>query len=355
MDTDTPDAPSALPAPLAPATPQTPAAAKSSRGSFAAIVLALVALGLGGAALWRNLADDAADRRGIDALQVLRDEIDATHRRIEQGNRDRDALRQRLADAESVNKSLREEVLGVTERARVLEDAVANLAEKRLSGRDALLLNEAEMLLLLSKERFELFHDPQAALAGYRLADTALAAIDDPAFATIRETIVVEENALDKLHLPSSTAGIAELERLRGQLDSLPATMPVETASESSRLWHVLSQFVRVSRDAAPATTRDRALARALVALDLREAEAALLARDLATFRAALTRVQAALTRQFDPNAPAVQTAHATLERLATVDMPEPPPELGAALKELRNLRSIRALGEAAPARTAAP
>lgn len=352
MDTDTPDTPPTLPTPV-PASPGD--AVKPARGSRAlAMVIAVAALALGGAALWRSLASEQTGRRGADEARALRDEIDATHRRIEQINRDRDALRERVADAEVVNKSLREEVLGVTERARVLEDAVANLADRHLSGRNALLLDEAEMVLLLSKERFELFHDPQAALAGYRLADTALAAVDDPAFATVRETLAVEQNAIAALHIPSGATDLAQLERLRGQLDTLPAPAP-PAAAESSRLWRVLSQFIRVSHDTAPAATRDRALARALVGLDLREAEAALLGRDLPTFRAALVRVQAALTQQFDPASPAVQAARSTLDRLAGVNAPAAMPELGAALKELRNLRSTRTLGDAATTETPSP
>lgn len=350
---DTPD--DVLPAlPTPPALNVAPTV-KSRRGDvLATYLIAWVALGVGGIALWCNLTTDTTSRLGTDTLQALHSEIDATHRRIEQANRDREALRQRLADAEGVNKSLREEVLGVIERARVLEGAVTNLAEKRLSGRDALLLNEAEMLLLLSKERFELFSDPQTALAGYRLADSALAAVDDPSFVTVRETLSLEQNALTSLREPSVAAGIAELERLRDQLDGFPVITSTETAQEASRLRRLLSQFVRVSHDAAPIASRDRALGRALLVLDLRVAEAALLARDLVTFRASITRIQNVLIQQYDPNAPTVRAAHTALSRLSSADAP-PPPELGAALKELRNLRSIHTLGETASTKAAAP
>ena len=57
------------------------------------------------------------------------------------------ASSKRLGDAAAVNRSLREELLGQSERTRNLEDAVAKLAEKSLSGHDAMLLDETESLL----------------------------------------------------------------------------------------------------------------------------------------------------------------------------------------------------------------
>ena len=61
--------------------------------------------------------------------------------RNDQRKHDIDAMRARLADADTVNKGVREEMLALGERSRHLEDAVANLAEQHLTGRDALALN----------------------------------------------------------------------------------------------------------------------------------------------------------------------------------------------------------------------
>ena len=58
---------------------------------------------------------------------------------------ERRALRDRLRDADDVNRGMREELLGQNERLRNLEDAVAKLSEKSLSGHDAMLLDEAEI------------------------------------------------------------------------------------------------------------------------------------------------------------------------------------------------------------------
>ena len=338
-----PDA--ALIAPSAPAA--TPAAPR--RGSAWMALVAVLALAGSGYAVWRTAELDRASGTTQANADAVRGELDALNRRVDQANRDRDLLRQRLDDVGGVNKSLREEVLGVTERARVLEDAVANLAEKRLSGHDALLLDEAEMLLRLAQERYALFGDAAEANQAYGLADETIAAIDDPAFSTVRETLSVERKALADQRQLAAGAGVAELERLRNALATLPLAhdgLEAEAAKpDESRLWQLLGKFVRISHDTTtPSGARDRSLARALVSLDLRSAEAALLARDMGAFRAALQRALATAREAFDAQAAGVKDLTASLDHLAGTEAPPAPAVLGAALKEMRNLRSTHRL-----------
>ena len=169
------------------------ASAPRRAGSRGAWLIALIALGVGGVALWRAYAIEHGQ---ADAQAAARTElvarIDELSRSVDQRKRDLDSLRARVADADGVNKSVREELLGLGERSRHLEDAVANLAEQRLSGRDALALNEAEFLLQQAQERLALFHDAHTALTAYQLADSALAAAEDPVFASVRQAISAE-------------------------------------------------------------------------------------------------------------------------------------------------------------------
>ena len=90
------------------------------------------------------------------------------------------------------------------------------------------------------------------------------------------------------------------------------------------------------------AAPTDRGLARTLATLDLRAAEAALLARDTASFRAAVQRARTQLQATFDATATAEVVA--ALDRLGASEAPPAPTVLGAALKELRNLRSTHRL-----------
>ena len=325
------------------------AAAPAARGGFAWLI-ALLALIVAGTALWRALAiERGQDAAQEAARQELGARIDALTRSLEQRKRDFDSLRARVADVDGVNRSVREELLGLGERSRHLEDAVANLAELRSSGRDALALNEAEFLLQQAKERLGLFHDAQAAIVAYQLADSALASAEDPLFASVRQTISAELAALEASKPTRTRAALATLGRLRGALSSLPPPRATSTVAEpqaASRWQAFVAQFVKVSHrdDTETLGSRDIGLTRSLAAIDLRAAEAALFARDADAYKAALMRARGGIAVAFDPAAPAVKAALADLDGLAAAPLAPPLPELGSALKELRNLRSMRAL-----------
>jgi uroporphyrin-III C-methyltransferase len=334
-----------LPAPIA-----RPPARRT--GNVLAVLVALLALGGAGYALWRVL--DLDDSRGNVAATDA--QVAVLMHTLEQMRASSDALRARMDDGDKVNKSAREELLSLSERARLLEDAVANLADKRLSGHDALLLNESELLLTLGAERYTLFHDRAAASAAYRLADTTLSQVEDAAFSSVRQSVDAEIAALDALQTADPQQVSAQLAQLRTQIVVLPAPAQIRAAeapaAPPSRLWRILGAFVQVHHGDDTRTLlalRDVGLARELAALDLRDAQVALLARDQARYRAALAAARAQITA-FDPAVPEVAAVLAQLDSLdKAVLAPAPPELLGAALKELRNLRATHALHAPAP------
>ena len=129
--------------------PALPAPPKAPPKQLRAIVsvVALVLVAVIAYVLWQSrIHVPVAPDLGGDVRQ-LRSDADSHARGIDQSHRDIETLRSRLDDADKVNASLREQLLGLSERARLAEDAVANLADKRLSGHDAMLLDETEMLL----------------------------------------------------------------------------------------------------------------------------------------------------------------------------------------------------------------
>jgi uroporphyrin-3 C-methyltransferase len=326
------------------------ASAPRRAGSGGAWLIALIALGVGGVALWRAYAIEHGQ---ADAQAAARTElvarIDELSRSVDQRKRDLDSLRARVADADGVNKSVREELLGLGERSRHLEDAVANLAEQRLSGRDALALNEAEFLLQQAQERLALFHDAHTALTAYQLADSALAAAEDPVFASVRQAISAESRALEASKPADTQAALATLERIRESLATLPPPQAATSDTAPSSRWEkFISQFVHISHGNDTTTLADRniGMTRALSAIDLRAAEAALLARDADGYTAALKRARAGIVAGFDTQTAAAKSALADLDRLAGTPLATAPPELGGALRELRNLRATRALAQ---------
>ena len=350
-----------------PARASRPAAARPAPrtrggGSLAlALLLSLIALAASGYIGWRQWQQEqgrAADSAGVSNLQQRVGTLETTLTTL--GDQ-RSSLNQRLDDAAQVNRSLREELLGQGERTRQLEDAVAKLAEKSLSGHDAMLLDETESLLRMGAERYTLFHDAQGAAAAYALADQTLAAVNDGAFGGLRQSINAEREALAKSQPASQAGALQQLTALRGELAMLPlkpidAPEAAATQDVWSRIGHALAGVISVKRDnGAPLAVADARFARELAALDLAQAQAALLAYDSKAYLAALQRVDASLSSQFDGSAPSVRQARDTLRQLASQLPANAPVQLGAALAELRNLRAVHALSPAATSSVPAP
>lgn len=352
-DPATPDAVPIEPSVRATRTAARPVPRPRGGGSLAlAVLLALIAVGASGYIGWRQWQQEqgsAADNQSVASLQQRVATLETTLTTL--GDQ-RGSLNQRLDDAAQVNRSLREELLGQAERTRHLEDAVAKLAEKSLSGRDGMLLDETESLLRMADERYTLFHDAQGAAAAYALADQALAAVNDGAFSGLRQSINAEREALVKSQPASQAGALQQLAALRGDLADLPLkpldSHTAEATDAWSRIRRALAGVVSVQRDdGAPLAVADARFARELAALDLAQAQAALLAYDGNGYAAALQRVDAALASQFDSSAPAVQQARETLKQLARQLPANAPVQLGAALTELRNLRAVHALSPA--------
>ncbi|HEY0199179.1 MAG TPA: uroporphyrinogen-III C-methyltransferase [Rhodanobacter sp.] len=327
-------------------------------GSLAlAVLFSLVAAGYVGWRQWQQEQGNATDSQNVATLQQRVVLLETSLAGV---SSERGSINQRLNDAAQVNRSLREELLGQSERTRNLEDAVAKLAEKSVSGHDTMLLDETESLLRMGSERYTLFHDAQGAAAAYALADQTLAAVNDGAFSGLRQSIGAEREALAKSQPATQDLALQQLTELRGTLAQLPLK-PLDTPNTTqapdawSRIGRALASVVSVQRDnGAPLAVADARFARELAALDLAQAQSALLACDNAAYVAALKRVSVALSTQFDDNAAAVQQAQATITQLVSTAPSGSAVQLGTALTELHNLRAVHALksgvDEAAPA-----
>ncbi|MEO5810606.1 MAG: uroporphyrinogen-III C-methyltransferase [Rhodanobacter sp.] len=319
-------------------------------------LLAVIAAGYVGWQQWQQIRHADADSAGLVSMQQRVNAVESTLAAV---SGERTSLDQRLGDAAQVNRALREELLGQSERTRHLEDAVAKLAEKTLSGRDPLLLDETESLLRMGAERYRLFNDVQGAQAAYAIADQTLAAVNDGAFSPVRQSISAESDALAKSQPATLDGALQRLQALRGSLASLPLKSldgPVATTDATvwSRIKRALAGVITVQRDhGAPLAVADARFARELTALDIAQAQVALLAHDRDAYASALQRVDASLASQFDANAADVRQARGTLQGLRAALPTTAPVTLGAALTELRNLRAVHALAPASGSSTA--
>ncbi|HTV85145.1 MAG TPA: uroporphyrinogen-III C-methyltransferase [Dyella sp.] len=363
QDDLTPDrtaAPTGAPSDTArPSRPQAPP--RSSGGTLAlALLLALIAIVGVGYVAWRQVKLVRVSTVALHTTTGLEQRVNNMDHALTGTASQSATLLQRLNDADQINRSLREELLSQDQRMRDLEEAVGRLSEKTLSGQDAMRLDETESLLRMGSERYMLFHDAQSAAQAYALAGQSLAAVNDNAFDGVRQSIEAEHEALLKSQSGNREQLLDSIVQLRDGLAALPLKPLDEPAPSTNngvwaRIVRAFSGVVKISRDnGAPIDIADARIARELVALDLAQAQTALIAWDNDACLAALKRADAGLAGQFDAQAPAVRQARDQLALIGNQLKPAIPVQLGGALSELRNLRAVHAL-KSEPDDTAAP
>ena len=329
-----------------------------------ALLLALLAIIGVGYIAWRQWQLLRINAEALRTAATLQERVNGMEHTLSTTSSQGNLLLQRLNDADQVNRSLREELLSHDQRMRDLEEAVGKLSEKTLSGQDAMRLDETESLLRMGAERYNLFHDAQGAAQAFALAGQTLAGVTDNAFKGVEQSIDAEHEALVRSQTFDPAQQLDSVMQLRNDVPSLPLKPldePTAQQNESawSRIWRALRGVVQIHRDnGAPIDIADARIARELMALDLAQAQAALLTWDQGAAAASLQRADAGLTAQFDSQSPAVQQAHQRIATLLAQLKPGAPVKLGAALSELRNLRAVHALKpttDNAPANGAKP
>ena len=334
---------------------QTRRGARSVLTVFACL-LALLALLLAGWAalqqrwLWRTSIDNAAKTVNLQERVVTAERAAATARAQQQ------SLQSRIDDLQSELRADHDAQNALDQRTRNLETAIGQISNQQFQGRDALLLDDTEFLLRAGQQRWTLFHDADAAARAYTLADDALAQVSDQVYAPVRSAIAAERATLVAASSPARTQALDTLAALRQQAPGLPmaGSESAPHVSENgvlARAWHALSGVLRVERDkGASAPAADARIAREVLALDLAQAQASLLAFDETGYHDAVQGADALLAARFDADAPEVRTARSRLQTLSSARIATPAPQLGGALAQLRALRASHAMQAIAPA-----
>lgn len=320
------------------------------------LLCAIAALFLVGIQTLRD-ADGEHAERAAQAEQA-RQQIQRLQQEISRLNQEQQRVAQRVDSSNATNKVLREEILGMGERATMLEEAVARVAQSRIGGESALRLNEAEFLLTMGGARLALYGDAASTIEAFSLAEDALSGLDDPALATLRQTLAQELEQLRTMPPDPRVAIRTELATLAAQLTTLPAADASaarnenadDTTQHESRLTQLLSRLVTVRRydpQASLLGPSQHQAALATLALQLELAQAALNRLDHAAFRAALTRVEDGMANLFDQDDESVQRWRERLLQLRDAELEPVLPALGATRRELRNLRTVRGVPSA--------
>lgn len=313
------------------------------RRSRAALLWLLVPILLAAAGWfgWRQWQAQQLQQHTADAQSAQR--LAALEARIDALRSDQRAQAQRLQQAEATNRVLRDELLGLGQRAALIEDNVSKLAEPQRNAAQALRLGEVEAVLVLAQERLRLAGDLDGARRGYALAADLLDRIHDPAWLNLQQTLAQERAALDALgEDPRAVAA----DRLQAFADALPALPLTASAPVDARLpwWRrAFSRIVSVrpANEDATVESGDRAAGLAALRLELTLAQAAVERRDRDGYRKALARADAWMTRLW-PDSPALRQQRARLRSLRDLPLAIDLPTLGTTLQQLRAMRTTQ-------------
>ncbi|HZH44027.1 MAG TPA: hypothetical protein VEY50_08110 [Lysobacter sp.] len=263
--------------------------------------------------------------------------LGALDARIDGLRRDQRALVQRLQQADATNRVLRDELLGIGQRAALLEETVTRLADPDRHGAQALRLDEAELLLSLALQRAQLGGDVPGALRAYALAAGVLEGVNDPAYLSLRQTLLQERAALETIALAPRVRALAELDAFARTLTAPRAAGAAERAPPQPWWRRAFAGLIdvrpterTVARDEA-----DRATALAALQLEITLARAAAERSDRDGYRAALVRAEGWLRRLG-----ASEAQRTRLRTLAEAPLALDVPTLGTTLEQLRRMRA---------------
>jgi len=301
-------------------------------------LLALVVLGAAGFYGWQWWQQRQAARAAQADAAVQLEALDA---RVDALRRDQRAQAQRLQQADATNRVLRDELLGLGERSAIIEDSFARFADPDRHGAQALRLDEAELLLSLGQQRLLIAGDLDGARRAYALAAGVLEGVDDPAYLSLRQTLMQERAALDALEAEPRVQALARLDAFTAAIDT-PGPRPRITRDTDVPWWRrafgAIVQ-VRQSDHAVAVQPADVAAARAGLQLEVSLARAAAERRDPEGWQAALVRAGGWLAR-LESDRETLARRRAQLDRIAAMPLSLTLPTLGTTLAQLRQLRA---------------
>lgn len=312
-----------------------PAARRLGALPWLVALLALALLGWRGWQLWqaRLVHEQALANASAQQWQALDARIDALRR-------DQRAQAQRLQQADATNRVLRDELLGIGQRAALLEDSVRKLADPDRHGSQALRLDEVELLLGQGEQRLRIDGDLEGARRAYALAAGVLDGVDDPAYLNLRQALVQERAALDALGADPKSLAASRLEAFAATLAQPPS--PARTSDAASPWWQrAFARVVQVQPSQAALAMGDSARNAAFAALqlELALARSAIERRDAAQYRAALARADGWLQRLW-PASPGLRQRRAQLQALRALPLALALPTLGSTRQQLQALRT---------------
>ncbi len=323
--------------------PSPPASTPKAKSSFGAFILLLTLLiVLAGAAYWRYFKQPNSSPSIDTSPEALDQRLLSVEQSLAQLERERSNLQQRISDSSNRTNLLRDEVLGVTERAGLIEDSIRELSRSERSAQDSLRLNEAELLLIIASERWQLSGDLPGTLQATELASQAISTLKDPQWVNLRQTIAQELLAFRALGPDPLLTAKGELDALETALPQFaPATGQASTAQSSEYgAKRLLNALIRIQPTGQQTliTPSDKHAAKTALELEMASARMALNLRNSADFKASIVRINQWLVRLY-ANTPKLKERRAKLLAIANTPLNMPMLLAGSSLAELQRLK----------------
>lgn len=253
-------------------------------------------------------------------------------------------------------------------RQDTIDAGVAALRAQLARTSEGWVLANVQYLLQVANESLALQRNVAAAEAALQDADQRLAALGDPGYLPVRRLIATELTALKAVPKPD-VEGIAvtldslihEVPRLtlRGTALAAPVVAAPGTSSSAgvqwrqlpTVVWHALRQLVQVRHHGKPVgpllAPSEAYFLYQNLKLQLETAQLAALRRQPGTYRASLGTAEQWLHEYFSAADALTKSMSQQLEKLRSVDVRPPLPDLSGSLRKLRELRtSLQKQGE---------
>lgn len=284
-----------------------------------------------GTAQTPELSVEALDRRLLAAEQAL------TALQAERRN-----LQQRLDESTDRNNLLRDEMLGIGERAALIEDSIRELGAGARNTQETLRVGEAEMLLGIARERWLLSGDLSGTIQAMELAAAAVSGLKGTQWLNLRQTMAQELAAFRAVEADPRAIARGELDALEDLLPQLPkaASSTPATRPDGNGFRQLLDALVQVQPTGQQnlISPGERQAALTALRVEIGNARMALQLRQDAEYKRSVKRIEQWLTRLY-AQTPALKERRERLRATAAAPLNIPVPLSGSSLLELQRLK----------------
>lgn len=355
-DTGASSAPS-TPAFASPASPR-PEASRKRGGLLGFVIVLLLALGAAGAFGWLWWEQREQQEREATLHETLLQKLDSRIAALETVGGEQAT---RLADQSRLVDRNGTDIAALQSRIEDTLALMSRISEDLSGGRTRFQLASVEHLLVLANDRLQLERDVKSALIALDGADASLARLSDPQLFPVREALAQERAALRAVPVPDLASTALTLSSLVERVPSLPLVSHAPSQFESSDAresgapdsaasgWRRLVQAVQTAaRSLFTIRREDNAKAMRLLppeaeaviyhvlTLKLEAARVALLTGNTVALREEARSASEWLDAQFKADDPGALAMKGELERLQSVELQPPLPDISRSLTALR-------------------